>query len=137
MCSGSLVSSAAHRIGSAAFFAPETSTSPSSGTPPSMISLSKRVPSRGPLFRRERLHRERVYLLAHAIAQRAVDELVLPHLGETAKARADDDRLEMVAVAGDFDVIALEALLDALLDEIGIHDPPKDEACSRSGAARG
>src|SRR5688500_656554 len=89
-CSGSLVSSEAQRMGSAAFFAPETSTSPSSGTPPSMISLSKRAPLRGPLFRRERLHREGMDVLAHAIAQRAVDELVLAHLGEAAKAWAHD-----------------------------------------------
>ena len=38
--SGLLVSNAAHMIGSAAFFAPDTATSPSSGRPPRMRSLS-------------------------------------------------------------------------------------------------
>ncbi|MNC87256.1 hypothetical protein D3C83_29670 [compost metagenome] len=38
--SGSSVSSAAVRIGSAAFLAPETAISPESGAPPSMWSLS-------------------------------------------------------------------------------------------------
>ena len=38
--SGSSVRSEAHRIGSAAFFAPETATVPASGRPPSMTSLS-------------------------------------------------------------------------------------------------
>ena len=85
-----------------------------------MISLSKLALLRGPLFGRERLHREGMDLLAHAIAQRAVHELVLAHLGQSAEARAHDDRFEVPAVAGDFDVIALEALLDALPDEIRI-----------------
>ena len=41
-CSGSEVRSAAHMMGSAAFFAPEMGISPCSGTPPSMTSLSTR-----------------------------------------------------------------------------------------------
>ena len=38
--SGSALRMAAHRIGRAAFLAPEMPTSPASGTPPSMINLS-------------------------------------------------------------------------------------------------
>ena len=61
---------------------------------------------------RERLHGQRVDLLAHALAERPVDELVLLHAALAAKRRAHDDRLEMMAVAGDLDAIAGEALLD-------------------------
>src|SRR5258706_314274 len=61
--SRSPVRSAAHMIGSAAFFAPEMRTSPSSGTPPRMRSLS----TGAPFLRRQLAHRERVELLAHAI----------------------------------------------------------------------
>ena len=39
---GSVVNNDAQRIGSAAFFAPDTRTSPCSGVPPSMTSLSIR-----------------------------------------------------------------------------------------------
>jgi hypothetical protein len=108
-------------MGSAAFLAPEMSTSPSSATPPSMISLSTASSAR-PFFGRQRFHRQRVDFLAHALAQRAVHELVLAHLGQAPELRAHDDRLEVAAVACDFDVIALQSLFDALLDEIGIHE---------------
>src|SRR5687768_5175973 len=120
-CSGSGVSSAAHSIGSAAFFAPEIATSPSSATPPSIRSLSTLAAGARPLFGRQRLHRERVDLLAHALAERAVHELMLPHARQSTEARAHDDRLEMMSVAGDFDVVALEALLDASANGFWIH----------------
>src|SRR5512141_2729753 len=80
---GSAVSSAAARIGSAAFFAPATRTSPASGVPPWMESfcMSRHAPpgavlmsARRPLFRGEGLHRQRVDLFLHAIAERGVDE---------------------------------------------------------------
>src|SRR5207248_10891858 len=113
--SGSAVRSAAHMIGSAAFFAPETRTSPSSGRPPRRRSLS----TGAPLLRRERAHRERVDLLAHAIAERGVDELVALHPVAAGELLRDDERLEVLAVARDFDVLASEARLDALLDAFG------------------
>ena len=113
---GSATSSAAHSSGSAAFLAPEIATSPWSGRPPRMRSLSMmcargdarprsrrtlrsvdahaatRSARRGwvqwwwccgrpvlavrPLGGGERLHRQRVDLLAHSIAQRRIDPLV-------------------------------------------------------------
>jgi hypothetical protein len=84
-----------------------------------MISLSTRL--RLPFFGRKRFHGERVDVLAHALAQRGIHELVLAHLGKPAELRAHDHRLEMTTVAGDFDVVALKTLLYALPDEIGIH----------------
>src|SRR5204863_9561194 len=92
---GCALRSAAHMIGSAAFFAPETRTSPSSGRPPRMRSLS----TGAPLLRRERAHRERVDLLAHAIAERGVDELVALHPVAAGELLRDDERLEVLAVA--------------------------------------
>jgi hypothetical protein len=45
--SGFAVRSAAHMMGNAAFFAPETATSPSSGLPPVILSLSTGFPFLG------------------------------------------------------------------------------------------
>src|SRR5450755_826199 len=124
--SGSGVSSAAHRIGSAAFFAPEMATSPLSATPPSIASLSmlglRRTLER-PLLRRQGLHRQRVDLFTHSVAERAVDELVLLDLGQSRKRGADDHRLEMLAVAGDLDMLAGESGLNRAFDVLrGDHD---------------
>src|SRR5438034_3476780 len=107
--SGLAVSSAAHMIGSAAFLAPETATSPSSGRPPLILSLSTRLPLRG----REGAHRQRVDLLAHALAQGRVHELVALHAAAPGKLFRHDERLEVLAVAQDFDVLAGEPALDA------------------------
>ena len=71
---GSRASSAAARIGSVAFLAPEMRTSPSSATPPWICNLSMLIPPR--FFGRQRLDRQRVDLAAHELAERAVDELV-------------------------------------------------------------
>src|SRR5689334_8577307 len=114
--SGSAVRSAAHMIGRAAFFAPETATSPSSGRPPRIRSLSTGPPFVG----RERAHRERVDLLAHAAAERGVDELVALHAAAARELRRDDERLEMLPVADDFDVLAREARGDALTDALRV-----------------
>ena len=46
---------------------------------------------------------------------------VYAHHAFAAEERAHDDRLEMAPVAGDFDVLGFEALLDVLLDQIGVH----------------
>src|SRR5258706_16303675 len=83
--SGLVVSSAAHMIGSAAFFAPDTVTSPSSGPPPLILSLSTGFPFPG----RERTHRQRVDFLAHALAERRVDELVALHAALAGELPAD------------------------------------------------
>src|SRR5438309_8143182 len=112
--SGCELRSAAHMIGSAAFFAPETRTSPSSGRPPRMRSLS----TGAPFLRSERAHRKRVDLLAHAFAERSVDELVPLYPVAPGEFGRDDERLEMLAVAHDLDMLADEPRLDAPLDAL-------------------
>src|ERR1700694_3774083 len=86
---GRALSSAAHMIGSAAFFAPETRTSPSSDRPPRMRSLS----TGAPLLGRQRAHGQRMDLLAHPLTERAIDELVPLHAAAPAELRRDDERL--------------------------------------------
>src|SRR5256885_4217307 len=113
--SGSALRSAAHMIGNAAFFAAETRTSPSSGRPPRRRSLS----TGAPLLGRERAHRQRVDFLAHALAERRVHELVALHAVAPGELGRDDQRLEVLAVAQDFEVRAGEARPDALLDAFG------------------
>src|SRR4051812_30691210 len=113
--SGSRVSSAAHSNGSAAFFAPEMRTSPESGAPPSMTSLSMR------LLGRERAHRERVDLLAHALAERRVHQLVPLHAALAAERVAHDQRLEMLPVAGDLHFAARQTGLDIASHFLGCH----------------
>jgi hypothetical protein len=68
-------SSVAAMTGSAAFLAPEIGTEPSQRAAAVMSSLSILLR----LFRRQRLHRQRVDFLPHAVAQRLVDELVPLH----------------------------------------------------------
>src|ERR1700687_5467804 len=113
--SGSRVSSAAHRIGSAAFFAPEMETSPLSATPPSIARLSTLL-LRGPLRRRQRLHRQRVDFLTHPVTERAVHELMLLDLGQAREGGANDHGLEMLTVAGNLDMLAGKAGLNRALD---------------------
>src|SRR5688572_32617177 len=110
--SGFAVSSAAHMIGRAAFFAPDTAISPSSGRPPLMRSLSTGFP----LLRRQGAHRQRMDLLAHALAQRRVHQLVALHVAAAGELARDDQRLEVLPVARYFDMLAGEAAFDARLD---------------------
>src|ERR1044072_6015985 len=110
--SGAAVRSGAHMIGGAAFFAPETCASPSSATPPRMRSLSIRAP----LLRRQGTHREGVDFLAHAIAERRIDELVALHAVAAGELIRDHQRLEVLAVADHLDMLAGERGLDRLLD---------------------
>src|SRR3979490_3164224 len=102
------VSSAAHMIGSAAFFAPETRTSPCSGRPPVMRSLSTRFP----LLRRQRAHRQRVDFLAHTRAERRVNQLMALHAAPSRELAGHDQRLEMLSVADHFHVLAGEPSRD-------------------------
>ena len=54
-------------------------------------------------------------LLAHAVAERAVDELVLLHAASCPRnSGADDHRLEVMPVALDLHVVAGETLLDIM-----------------------
>src|SRR6185503_15495122 len=131
--SGCSVRSAAHMIGSAAFFAPEMRTSPSRRRPPRIFSLSiypfsapkmaflGRTGGFAPFFGRQRLHRQRVHLFPHALAERRVDELVALHAGAAGEPRRDHQRLEVLAVANHLDVLAGEPGLDRVLDAFGSH----------------
>src|SRR5689334_20769063 len=118
--SSSAVSSAAAMIGSAAFFAPATRISPDSGTPPWMESLCmeevRPSSARCPFLGGKGLHRQRVDLLAHALAERRVHQLVALHATEPREFGAHDDRLEMRAVAAHLEVRAREAGADRGLD---------------------
>src|SRR5512146_691377 len=118
--SGFSVNSAAHMIGSAAFFAPETRISPSSGPPPVMRSLS----TGAPLLRRQGAHRQRVDLLAHSAAERAVHELVALHPAAAFALARHDQSLEVLPVARDLEVLAREARRNALLDAFRRHHLP-------------
>src|ERR1700694_2465351 len=111
------VSSAVHMIGSAAFFAPDTRTSPRSGCPPIMRSLSTRFP----LFGGQRAHRQRMDFLAHALAERRVHQLMALHAAPSRELAGDDQRLEMLPVADDFHVFARESGLDSRLHALRRH----------------
>src|SRR5687768_7681156 len=62
----------------------------------------------GPLGGRERLHRQRVDLLAHSIAQCRVDPLVARDTGLAVELGRDDGREEMAAVSFDLEMRAAE-----------------------------
>src|SRR5258707_6877799 len=90
---GSSASSAAARIGSVAFLAPEMRTSPSRGTPPWICSLSMLI-LRG-LFRRQCLDRQGVYLATHELPERAVHKLLAGHALQLRELPRDDVRCKM------------------------------------------
>ena len=92
--------SAAHMMGSAAFFAPEMRTSPSSGRPPVIRSLSTL-----PFLGRERLHGQGVDFLAHALAERGVDQLVALYPAAAGERRRHHERLEVLPVAHHLDML--------------------------------
>src|SRR3954464_1314713 len=112
--SGWSVRSAAHMMGSAAFLAPEMRTSPSSGRPPRMRSLS----TGPPLLGCERAHREGVNLLAHAFPERRVNQLVSLHAVAAAELGGNDQRLEVLSVADHLDMLAGKARFDPVLDAV-------------------
>src|SRR5882724_615595 len=109
---GCAVRRAAHMIGNAAFFAPDTRSSPSRVRPPRMRSLSIGAP----LLRRQRAHGERVDFVAHALAERAINQLVALHPVAPGELRRNDQRLEVLPVARHLDVLAGKPGFDALLD---------------------
>src|SRR5690606_32246381 len=88
-CTGSAVSRAAHRMGRAAFLAPEMAISPCRGCPPVIWSLSIRI--RFVFVRGQGAHGQCVDFLFHAVSQGGVDTLMA---GDTALAfefGADDE----------------------------------------------
>src|SRR6266480_755409 len=126
----SLVSKPAHMSGSAAFFAPETRISPESETPPWMMSLSIRR-----FFGGERMHRHGVNLLPHAPAERSVHELMPLDPALATERFAHNERLEVLSVAHDAHLAALQALLDVALNLLRRHHASAS-ICSRSWASR-
>src|SRR5690606_6223733 len=97
-CSGPAVSRLAQRMGSAAFLAPEMATSPASGVPPLMISLSTSAAPvfRGPFLGREGLHRQRVQFAAVEMRlQHRIDALLALHAVLAGEFGADDGRPEV------------------------------------------
>src|SRR5436190_16797572 len=118
------VSRVAAITGSAAFFDPEMRTVPWSGLPPRTSSLS----TGAPLLRRQRLHRQGVDFLAHALAERCVDQLVALHAAPAFEFLRHDDRLEVLAVADHLDVLAREPGFDSLFHAFRRHhlDQPRN-----------
>ena len=82
----------------------------------SLSSVAQGFQGLRPLIRRQRFHRQRVDFLAHAVAQRLVDQLVLLHLVFATEGFADDYRFPVMAVAGDFNMFAIESVEDGLFD---------------------
>src|SRR5215469_7486647 len=93
---GSCASSAPASIGRVAFLAPEMRTSPSRATPPWICSLStSALPG---FFRRESLDRQSVDLPPHALAERAVHELVAREAAQLRELARNDARGEVGAI---------------------------------------
>ena len=84
--------------------------------PPSIASLSIAA---SPFLRRKRLHGQRVDFLAHPLAQRRIDKLMTLDARQPGKFLAHDHRLEVLAVAGDFDVLARDPRFNRMLDVLG------------------
>src|SRR6516164_6700539 len=117
---GSSASSAPARIGRVAFLAPEMRTSPSRAAPPWICSLSMSGPLR--FFGGERLDRQRVDLASHALAERAVDELVARQGPKRRELARDHARGEMGAVVRlHFDPRAGQSCADQPRDFFGVH----------------
>jgi len=76
------------------------------------------------LFRSECFHRQRMNFFAHAIAQCCIDELVTLYQSLAGKGRRDNQGTEVLAIAFDFQMRALETAGDVILDEFrcGQHD---------------
>src|SRR5262249_47814121 len=86
-------------------------------------------------LRRQRLHRKCVDLLAHALTERRVHELVPLDAIPALEFLRHDDGLEMLAVADHLDVLASESRLNALLHAFnGHHFNPA--TCSPTSASR-
>ena len=121
--SGSAVSSAAHRIGSAAFLAPETRTSPSSAAPAfddELIHAIEPASAAAPPTLRASGSSSTARGSPRACGRRAPRRRAggAATRDRPAKRRRHDQRLEVLAVAGDLDVRRRRGRLrcDALMD---------------------
>src|SRR5262245_1752780 len=114
---GPSASSVAARIGNAAFLAPEIRTSPSSGVPPCICSLSMACGDLLALVGRVRLDAQGVDLATHTGTKGRVDQLVTLERPLARKLRCDDHGLEMgVIVGSDLDARAGQSGGDHGLD---------------------
>src|ERR1700722_5069930 len=114
---GPSASSAPASIGSVAFLAPEIRTSPSSGTPPVICSLSTRQgalalrAARRPFLWGIGFDGERVDLAAHAGAERPIDQLMPCEQPQALELGPDQSGREVRVVIGtDFDLGARQRL---------------------------
>src|ERR1700680_190181 len=119
---GSSASSAAARIGSVAFLAPEMRTSPSRGTPPWICSLS--MLTLCGLFGRERLDRQGMDFPPHELPKRTVDQLVARQASQLREFARDDARGKMgVVLRVHVHLRSGEACADQARDFFRVHGP--------------
>src|SRR5579862_1594795 len=124
---GPSASSAPARMGSVAFLAPEMRTSPSSGSPPVICSLStpplRRCLPRVPLLRRVRLDRERMDLAADALAERAVDQLMPRQRTQPLEGGSHQSSAEVRVVLGEhLDARLRQGLAYQFFDLFRLHE---------------
>lgn len=88
-----------------------------------------------PFGGRQRLHRQRMNLFAHAIAQCAVHNLVALHARFALKGGGDNHGLKVRTIAIDGEMFAIEfgaqVSGDVFRGDHGIHEWVIDAACSR------
>src|SRR5574343_88738 len=118
-CTGSAVSREAHRMGRAAFLAPDMATSPERALPPSINSLSTLG---APFFRGQGLEGEGMQFPGGQLfLQGLVNTLLALHTILADEFAAHDDGLEMLAVTVEVEVVAGHAGEDEVLDVFGMH----------------
>ena len=68
-------------------------------------------------FRSECFHRQRMNFFTHAVPHCSIDELMTLYQSFASKGGRDDQCTEMLAIAFDFEVRALDTAGDVILDE--------------------
>src|SRR5690606_29663062 len=135
----SAVSRLAHKMGRAAFLAPDMATSPCKGRPPRMRSLSIRFSL---IFGgRQGAHGQRMNFRLHAIAQRGVYQLMAGDTALALKSGADDQRFKVRTVPHDVEHFAFKVISDVLAYKFrsGQHEsipkfvPPRQQAQGKDG----
>src|SRR5690242_5090397 len=94
-------------------------TSPASGTPPLMTSLSIGSLSLRPILGGQGLHGQRVNFLAHAIAERSVHNLMPLHAGFATKRFTYDQGFEVMTIADHFEMLTLQMVFYIAFDVFG------------------
>src|SRR5574343_172241 len=118
-CTGSAVSREAHRMGRAAFLAPDMATSPERALPPSINNLSTLG---APFFRGQGFEGKGVQFPSRQFfLQGLIHALLALHTILADEFAAHNDSLEMLAVAIQFEIITGHAGQNELLDEFRVH----------------